>query len=36
MRRAGRAGQLTIRYDTLEDLDMLCQILSQLPDQARR
>ncbi len=30
----GESGQLTIRYETLEDLDMLCQLLSQLPNKA--
>jgi ParB family transcriptional regulator, chromosome partitioning protein len=28
----GESGQLTIRYKTLDDLDMLCQMLSRLPD----
>lgn len=28
----GTNGELTIRYTSLEDLDMLCQMLSQLPD----
>jgi ParB family transcriptional regulator, chromosome partitioning protein len=28
----GESGQLTIRYETLDDLDMLCQLLSRLPD----
>ena len=27
------SGQLTIRYASLDDLDKLCQILSQIPDQ---
>jgi ParB family chromosome partitioning protein len=26
-------GHLSIRYESLDDLDMLCQMLSQLPDQ---
>lgn len=30
------AGQITIRYGSLEDLDMLCQILSQAPDRVAR
>jgi ParB family chromosome partitioning protein len=31
--RAGSdGGQLAIRYDTLDDLDMLCRMLSRLPD----
>lgn len=29
----GESGDLTIRYMTLEDLDRLCRILSQLPDE---
>ena len=32
----GQAGQLTIPYDSLEELDMLCQILSQAPDRLAR
>ena len=28
----GEKGQLTIRYGNLDDLDMLCRLLSQLPD----
>jgi ParB family chromosome partitioning protein len=28
----GESGQMTIRYKTLDDLDMLCQMLSRLPD----
>ena len=32
----GEGGQLTIRYDSLDDLDMLCQILSNLPPVAQR
>ena len=28
----GESGALTIRYDSLDDLDRLCRILSQLPD----
>jgi ParB family transcriptional regulator, chromosome partitioning protein len=28
----GESGQITIRYKTLDDLDMLCQMLSRLPD----
>jgi ParB family chromosome partitioning protein len=33
---AGESGQLLISYDSLDDLDMLCQMLSRLPDQAGR
>lgn len=29
----GESGELTIRYASLEDLDRLCRILSQLPDE---
>lgn len=29
-------GQLSIHYESLEDLDMLCQLLSQPPDQRQR
>jgi ParB family chromosome partitioning protein len=29
----GESGELTIRYTSLEDLDRLCRILSQLPDE---
>ncbi|WP_374397776.1 ParB/RepB/Spo0J family partition protein [Tabrizicola sp.] len=29
-------GQMTIRYDSLEDLDMLCQMLSAIPDRVAR
>ena len=29
-------GQISIRYDSLEDLDMLCQMLSQIPDRVAR
>lgn len=29
-------GHLTIRYNTLEDLDMLCQVLSVIPRDAER
>lgn len=29
----GESGELTIRYSSLEDLDRLCRILSQLPDE---
>jgi ParB family transcriptional regulator, chromosome partitioning protein len=29
-------GHLTIRYNTLEDLDMLCQVLSVIPRDANR
>lgn len=29
-------GQISIRYDSLEDLDMLCQMLSMLPDRVAR
>ncbi len=32
----GEAGQVTIRYDSLEDLDILCQVLSNLPDRLAR
>lgn len=28
----GEAGQLSIRYGSLDDLDMLCQLLSRTPD----
>lgn len=28
----GESGQITIRYKSLDDLDMLCQMLSRLPD----
>ena len=28
----GESGQIVIRYKTLDDLDMLCQMLSRLPD----
>jgi ParB family chromosome partitioning protein len=30
---SGESGEVTIRYQTLEDLDRLCRILSQLPDE---
>jgi len=30
------SGQLTIRYGSLDDLDMLCQILSKAPDRVAR
>lgn len=30
----GETGQLSIRYGSLEDLDMLCQLLSGIPDKA--
>ncbi|KAF0137991.1 MAG: chromosome partitioning protein ParB family [Xanthobacteraceae bacterium] len=30
----GESGELTIRYGSLDDLDRLCRILSQLPDEA--
>jgi ParB family chromosome partitioning protein len=29
-------GQISIRYDSLDDLDMLCQMLSQIPDRVAR
>jgi len=29
-------GQLSIRYESLDDLDMLCQFLSQLPDRLQK
>ena len=29
----GESGAVTIRYESLDDLDMLCRILSQLPDE---
>ena len=29
-------GQVSIRYDSLEDLDMLCQMLSAIPDRVAR
>lgn len=29
----GESGELTIRYASLDDLDRLCRILSQLPDE---
>lgn len=29
----GESGELTIRYSSLDDLDTLCRILSQLPDE---
>jgi ParB family transcriptional regulator, chromosome partitioning protein len=29
----GESGELKIRYDSLDDLDKLCRILSQLPDE---
>lgn len=29
-------GQLSIRYESLEDLDMLCQMLSAIPDRVAR
>ena len=29
----GESGELVIRYGTLDDLDKLCRILSQLPDE---
>jgi ParB family transcriptional regulator, chromosome partitioning protein len=32
----GEAGQVTIRYESLEDLDILCQVLSNLPDRLAR
>jgi ParB family chromosome partitioning protein len=28
----GEKGQLIIRYDNLDDLDMLCRLLSRLPE----
>lgn len=30
----GEGGQVTIRYESLDDLDMLCQLLSGRPDMA--
>jgi ParB family chromosome partitioning protein len=30
---SGESGQLSIRYESLDDLDMLCRLLSQLPDE---
>jgi ParB family transcriptional regulator, chromosome partitioning protein len=32
----GEAGQVTIRYDNLDELDMLCQVLSKSPDRVAR
>jgi ParB family transcriptional regulator, chromosome partitioning protein len=32
----GGSGQVTIRYDNLEDLDRLCQVLSTPPDRVAR
>jgi ParB family transcriptional regulator, chromosome partitioning protein len=32
----GEGGQVTIRYESLDDLDMLCQVLSNRPDTAMR
>ncbi len=32
----GQAGKLVIRYDSLEDLDILCQVLSQPPHRLAR
>jgi ParB family chromosome partitioning protein len=29
----GESGELVIRYGSLDDLDRLCRILSQLPDE---
>lgn len=29
----GESGSLTIRYESLDDLDRLCRILSQIPDE---
>lgn len=29
----GESGELTIRYSSLDDLDRLCRVLSQLPDE---
>ncbi len=29
----GESGELTIRYSSLDDLDTLCRVLSQLPDE---
>ena len=29
----GESGNLTIRYESLDDLDRLCRLLSQLPDE---
>lgn len=31
--QGGESGQLTIRYGSLDDLDMLCNLLSGLPDK---
>jgi ParB family chromosome partitioning protein len=32
----GESGQLSISYESLDDLDMLCRLLSNLPDQVGR
>jgi ParB family chromosome partitioning protein len=32
----GESGQLSISYDSLDDLDMLCRMLSRLPDNDGR
>jgi ParB family transcriptional regulator, chromosome partitioning protein len=32
----GESGLVTIRYDSLENLDILCQVLSNLPDRLAR
>ncbi len=34
--RGGEGGQVIIRYDSLEDLDILCQTLSKSPDRVAR
>jgi ParB family transcriptional regulator, chromosome partitioning protein len=33
---SGEGGQLTVSYSSLDDLDILCQVLSQLPDRLAR
>lgn len=32
----GEGGQISIRYESLDDLDRLCQVLSQAPDRVAR
>ncbi|MGL4237550.1 ParB/RepB/Spo0J family partition protein [Tabrizicola sp.] len=32
----GESGQLSIRYDSLDDLDILCQVLSKIPDRVAK
>jgi ParB family transcriptional regulator, chromosome partitioning protein len=32
----GESGQMSISYDSLDDLDMLCRLLSHLPDRVDR